>query len=160
MPKILIAYFSHGGNTRKMAEALAKGLEDAGCQVDLKKLADTSNQDLLDADGVLLGSPCYFGAMAAPMKEFIDQSIALFGKGELEGKPAGAFVSTGGIGGGGELTILNMLHGLLIHGMVVQGQRKGGHFGPLAIGEPDQRVLGECQAYAARFAELVKKLAG
>jgi len=43
---------------------------------------------------------------------------------------------------------------------VVQGQRKGGHFGPLAIGEPDQRVLGECQAYAARFAELVKKLAG
>ncbi len=159
MPKILITYFSHGGNTRKMAEALAQALQDAGCQVDLKKVADTTNQDLLDADGVLLGSPCYFGAMAAPMKEFIDRSIALYGNGELEGKPAGVFVSTGSIGGGGELAILNMLHGLLIHGMVVQGQRKGGHFGPLAIREPDERVLEDCKTYAARFAQLVKKLA-
>lgn len=159
MPKVLIAYFSHGGNTRKMAEALAASITEGGCEVDLKKVDVATLEDLRRADGVLLGAPCYFGCMANPMKKFIDESIALFGKGELVGKPAGAFASTGGIGGGGELTILSMLHGLLIHGMVVQGLRKGGHFGPLAIGEPDQRVMEECALYGTQFAALVNKLA-
>jgi NAD(P)H dehydrogenase (quinone) len=159
MPKVLITYFSHGGNTRKMAEALAQAIEQAGCQAQIKKTADTTLDDLRAADGILLGSPCYFGNMAAPVKQFLDDSIPLFGKGELVGKPAGAFASTGGIGGGGELTILAMLSGLLIHGMVVQGLRKGGHFGPLAIGDPDQRVMDECQRYGEQFASLVKKLA-
>jgi NAD(P)H dehydrogenase (quinone) len=158
MPKVLIVYFSHGGNTRKMAEALAQSISQAGCQTQIKKVAETTLDDLRGADGLLLGSPCYFGGMAAPVKQFLDDSIPLFGKGELAGKAAGAFASTGGIGGGGELTILAMLGGLLIHGMVVQGLRKGGHFGPLAIGEPDQRVMDECQRYGEQFASLVKKL--
>ena len=159
MPNILIVYFSHGGNTRKMAEAISHSVRQGGCSVSLKKVEEATLDDLRAADGVLLGAPCYFGCMANPMKLFIDESIALFGKGELEGKPAGAFASTGGIGGGGELTILSMLHGLLIHGMVVRGLRKGGHFGPLAIGEPDQRAMDECAAYGAQFAALVNKLA-
>jgi len=159
MPKVLIVYFSHGGNTRKMAEALAKAVEAGGCQASLKKVAETTLDHLRAADGLLLGSACYFGNMAGAMKEFIDQSIPLFGKGELEGKPAGAFVSTGGIGGGGEVALHSLISALLIHGMLVMGSRKGGHFGPLAIGEPDERVLGECQEYGRRFAGLVKRLA-
>ena len=158
MPKVLIAYFSHGGNTRKMAEALASAVEEAGCQVTLKKTTETTLDDLRAADGLLLGSPCYFGTMAAETKRFLDESIPLFGKGELVGKAAGAFASAGGIGGGGELTIMAMLAGMLIHGMVVQGLRKGGHFGPLAIGAPDQRVMDECQRYGQQFAQLVQKL--
>ena len=158
MPKVLIAYFSHGGNTRKMAEALAGSVEQGGCEVELKKISETQMDDLRAADGVLLGTPCYFGCMAAEVKSFIDESIKLFGKGELVGKPGGVFASTGGIGGGGEMALLSMLQGLLIHGMVVQGIKSGGHFGPLAIGEPDERVLGECQKYGAQFAALVKRL--
>lgn len=158
MAKVLIVYFSHGGNTRKMAEALGLAVSQAGCQVEVKRVGDASVDDLAAADGVLLGSPCYFGNMAAPIKQYIDDSIKHFGKGELEGKAAGAFASTGGIGGGGELALLGLLGGLLIHGMVVQGLRKGGHFGPLAIGEPDERVLAECQRYGAQFAGLVKRL--
>jgi NAD(P)H dehydrogenase (quinone) len=160
MPKVLIAYFSHGGNTRKMAEALGQAVEAGGCSAEVKKVSEADPASLAGYDGVLLGSPCYFGCMAAEMKRFIDESIKLFGKGELVGKPAGAFASTGGIGGGGEMAILSLLTGLLIHGMVVQGLRKGGHYGPLAIGEPDERVLGECRAYGEQFAGLVKKLAG
>ncbi|RJX28135.1 MAG: flavodoxin family protein [Desulfarculus sp.] len=160
MPKVLIVYFSHGGNTRRMAEALAQSVQAAGCEVSLQKVAQTSLDDLKAADGVLLGSPCYFGCMAAPMKAFIDESIKLFGKGELEGKPGGAFVSTGGIGGCGELALLSLNAALLIHGMVVQGLRSGGHQGPLAIGGPDERVLEECDRYGRQFAVLVQRLAG
>jgi NAD(P)H dehydrogenase (quinone) len=159
MAKALLVYFSHGGNTRKMAEALKKAVEAGGVTVDMKKVADCDPASMKDYDGVLLGSPCYFGVMAADMKSFIDRSIILFGKGELTGKPAGVFASTGGIGGGGELTMISMIAGLLIHGMVVQGSRKGGHFGPLAIGEPDDRVMAELELYGAQFAGLVKKLA-
>ena len=42
----------------------------------------------------------------------------------------------------------------------VQGLRKGGHLGPLAIGEPDERVLAECDSYGRQFAALVKRLRG
>lgn len=158
MASVLIVYFSHGGNTRKMAEALGRAVEAAQCQARVQSLKETSLDDLLDADGILLGSPCYFGNVAAPMKQFLDDSIKFFGKGQLEGKPGGAFVSTGGIGGAGELALISLLAGQLIHGMVVQGQRKGGHFGPLAIGEPDERVLAECDRYGRQFAALVKRL--
>ncbi|KMY67213.1 flavodoxin [Desulfocarbo indianensis] len=159
MAKVLVVYFSHGGNTRKMAEGLKKAVEAQGVEVEIKKVAEADPGSLAAYDGLLLGSPCYFGVMAADMKRFIDESIKLFGKGELVGKPAGVFASTGGIGGGGELTMISMLAGLMIHGMVVQGSRKGGHFGPLAIGEPDERVFAELENYGAQFAGLVKKLA-
>jgi NAD(P)H dehydrogenase (quinone) len=89
MAKVLLVYFSHGGNTRKMAEALKKAVEAGGVEVDLKKVAETDPASMRDYDGVLMGSPCYFGVMAAEMKSFIDKSIVLFGKGELVGKPAG-----------------------------------------------------------------------
>lgn len=158
MAQVLIVYHSHGGNTRKMAEALAQTLQAAGCAVVLKKVAEASLDDLRAADGVLLGSPCYFGNIAAPLKQFIDESVMLFGKGELEGKPGGAFVSTGGIGGCGELALNMLVSAMLIHGMVVQGLRKGGHLGPLAIGAPDERVLEECQRYGQQFANLVQRL--
>lgn len=160
MPTVLIVYQSKGGNTRRMAEALAAAVEKAGCAVSLKKVADAEISDLASADGVLLGAPCYFGNMPAEIKDFIDRTIPLFGKGELVGKPGGVFASTGGIGGGGELALMSLLAGLLIHGMVVQGLRKGGHLGPLAIGDPDERALNECGLYGAQFAGLVKRLAG
>ena len=53
-------------------------------------------QDLLKADGIILGSPTYYGTMAAEMKAFIDRSVKYHGK--LEGKIGGAFSSGGGLG--------------------------------------------------------------
>jgi NAD(P)H dehydrogenase (quinone) len=142
-----------------MAATIGKAVEGAGVSCLLRKVDEVKVQDLVTMDGLLLGSPCYFGNMSNQMKLFVDESIQLFGKGELEGKPGGAFVSTGGIGGCGEVALQSLLNAMLIHGMVVQGVRKGGHLGPLAIGEPDERALAECEAYGARFAELVKRLA-
>lgn len=160
MANVLVAYYSHGGNTRKMAQRIAEALEEAGCRAEAHSVTDISVERLREFDGIVLGSPCYFGVMAAEMKRFIDQSIKLFGKGELTGKAGGVFCSTGGIGGGGELTLLSLLAGLMIHGMVVQGSRKGGHFGPLAIGEPDERALAECGQYGRLVAGLAQRLAG
>ena len=92
------------------------------------------------------------------MKQFVDESVKLYGKGELEGKLGGAFCSGGVIGGGAELTNTSLINAMLIHGMLVKGFRKGGHFGPVSIGAPDERVLAEIQRYGTEFATMLKKI--
>jgi len=139
-----------------MANAVGEGVESEGIKNDIKEVKEVSVDDLLNYDGVVIGSPNYFGSMAAEIKEFIDKSVKYFKK--LEGKVGGAFTSTGMIGGGGETTLIDILKALLIHGFIVQGEPGGGHFGPVAIGAPDERALKECRMLGSKVAKLVKKI--
>ena len=157
MARLLISYYSRSGNTRKMAEKIREGAESVeGVAVALKKIKETTLDDLLHADGIVLGSPTFFGVMAAEAKDLIDRSVKYFGK--MIGKVGGAFTSSGGIGGGNETTIVSILQAWLIHGMVVQGFQKGSHYGPVAVGAPDDRAEEECLRYGRQVAELTKKL--
>ena len=156
MPKVLIIYYSRTGNTEKMARFVEKGVKKTKVDVEIKKVKEIHVDDLLGVEGVILGSPTYFGVMAAEMKQFVDKSIKHFGK--LNGKVGGAFATSGGIGGGNETTIISIIETLLIHGMIIKGTTKGGHYGPVAIGTPDKRVEEECLALGERIGELVKKL--
>jgi NAD(P)H dehydrogenase (quinone) len=47
---------------------------------------------------------------------------------------------------------------MLIHGMIIQGDPQGDHYGPVSIGKPDQRVEKECIRFGQRIAKLTKKL--
>jgi len=156
MPKILIIYYTRSGNTEKMARLVEQGVKNIKVDVETKRVGEVNVDDLLAAEGVILGSPTYFGVMAAEMKAFVDKSIKYFGK--LQGKVGGAFATSGGIGGGNETTIMSLLEALLIHGMIIQGTTEGGHYGPVAIGAPDKRVEEECVALGERVGALVKKL--
>jgi len=71
MPKkILIVYYSKTGHTKKMAEAIAKGCRRVeGVEVTLKRVEDTTNRDLLEADAIILGSPSFFRLPAWPIKK-------------------------------------------------------------------------------------------
>ena len=84
MPKVLIVYYSRSGNTEAMAKLVAEGVELEGVEVECKKVADTSVDDLLAADGIILGSPTYYGTMAAEIKKLLDDSVRYHGK--LDGK--------------------------------------------------------------------------
>jgi NAD(P)H dehydrogenase (quinone) len=77
--------------------------------------------DLVAADGLLLGSPTRFGNMAAPLKHFLDSTSELWLKGTLVDKPAGVFTSTSSPHGGQESTLLSMQLPLLHHGMLIAG---------------------------------------
>ncbi len=79
---------------------------------------------LLNADGIVIGSPTYYGGVAWPIKKLIDETIEYHG--QLEGKVGGAFSSSSNIGGGNETTILSLLQAFLIHGMIIQSTRSGG----------------------------------
>lgn len=157
MAKVLLTYYSRTGHTEKMAQIIAAEIKARGHTLTLKKVTETTPEDLLAADGIIVGSPTYYGQMAAEVKALLDQSIKYHGK--LDGKAGGAFTSSGNLAGGNETTILGILQSLLVHGMVVQGDPQGGHYGPVAVQSPDEGSQGECRRFAQRFAVLVDRLA-
>lgn len=158
MAKVLIIYFSKTGNTKKMAELVGEGVKNEGLEVALQSVDQTTPEDLLNAQGIIIGSPTYFGTMAAAVKELLDKSVKYFGK--MNGKVGAAFSTSGILGGGNETTVLDILKAFLIHGMIIQGETAGGHYGPVAIGAPDDKCRQECLALGKRVAALVKKLFG
>jgi NAD(P)H dehydrogenase (quinone) len=158
LAKILIIYYSRSGNTKKMAYLIQKGVMEEDVEVDTKNVKDVKVDDLRLYDGIVIGSPTYYGLMAAPIKDLLDRSIKLHGK--LKDKVGGAFASSANVGGGNETTVIAILQSLLIHGMVVCGDHRGDHYGPVAIEKPDRRSETNCIRYGKRVASLTKKLHG
>jgi NAD(P)H dehydrogenase (quinone) len=156
MAKGIVLYYSRTGSTKEMAEIIAKAMNDAQVATECRSVETISPEDLPNYDAIAIGSPCYYGQMAAPVKQLIDDLVGRHG--QLNGKVGAAFASSANIGGGSESTILGIIEAMLIAGMVVQGDPQGAHYGPLAIGRPDDKVKQQCQRRGQRIAELVKHL--
>jgi NAD(P)H dehydrogenase (quinone) len=154
--KILIGYFSKTGHTKKMAEAIAEGIKKENISVELKAVENITVDDLLDFEAIIFGSPTYYGAMAADLKRLLDASVKHHGK--LSGKIGGAFSTSGMVGGGGETTIMSIVQALLVHGMIIIGDARMQHYGPLAINEPDGNDLDTARKYGQKIAALTKKV--
>ncbi|MGH8122488.1 MAG: NAD(P)H-dependent oxidoreductase, partial [Rudaea sp.] len=133
MPEILIVYYSRTGNVAQLARTVARGVEEVpGMRARLRSVPPVAPvtatamppvpeegapyatlDDLRECAGLILGSPTRFGTMAAPLKHFLDSTVAEWVSGTLVGKPAAAFTSTGTMHGGQESTLLTMLLPLL-----------------------------------------------
>ena len=131
MAKVLIIYYSKTGNIEKMAHLVEEGVKEENLEVKSKRVEDTNLNDLLSADGIIIGSPTYFGSMASPVKELIDKSVKYYGK--FKDKVGGAFTSCQRVGGGGETTLQSIINAFLEHGMIIQGKVKSGSYGPVAV---------------------------
>ena len=156
MAKVLVCYYSRTGNTEKMAQIITEAMRKKNHLVDLKKVEETKVDELIGYDCLIFGSPTYYGSMAWPLKKLLDESVKFHGK--LKGKVGGAFSSAANIGGGNETTILDILTALLIHGMIIQGDHRGDHYGPVSIDFPDERAILCCEQYAENLAELAKRI--
>ena len=157
MAKILVVYDSKTGHTEKMAFAVAEGAKQvSGVDVVVKKVDKTDIEDLLNADGIVMGSPTYYGQMSAKPKALMDKSVKIHG--ELEGKVGAAFTSSGGTASGAETTLLSILETMLVHGMIIQGNSRNKHYGAAAVGSPSDKELKFCRELGERTARLVTKL--
>ncbi|MBU2540497.1 MAG: NAD(P)H-dependent oxidoreductase [Candidatus Omnitrophica bacterium] len=156
MSKALIIYYSRSGNTAKMAQEIAAGIKEEGIEVDIKKINEVKPEMLFDYDAIIIGSPTYYGSMAAQIKSLLDETVRFHGK--LDAKIGAAFSSAANIGGGNETTILDILHAMLIHGMIIQGDPSGDHYGTVAINKPDSRSQKGCLRQGKRIAGLIKRL--
>ena len=156
MLKVLIVYDSRTGNTEKMALAVSEAVEENGLEPVLRKVDEASVDELPNVQALILGSPVYYGLPTGKIKRFIDESIKYHGK--LTHLVGGAFCSSGGTATGSETAILAMLESMLIHGMIVQGNPHGNHYGPASVGAPDENAIEHCKKLAERVSNLVKKL--
>ena len=83
--QILILYYSKGGNTRRLAEAIAEGVDSVeGVSGLMKTTGTVTKDDFFNCDGIIAGSPVYFGVMAAPLKKVFDDFVGIREK--MEGK--------------------------------------------------------------------------
>ena len=137
MSPVLILYYSRSGSTKRLADAIAQGVNALDVPVMLRTVkslnADEDEpaqssavpivtlQELEQCSALALGSPTRFGNMAAPMKHFLDSSSSLWLKGALIDKPACVFTSSSSMHGGQESTLLSMMIPLMHHGMVMCG---------------------------------------
>jgi NAD(P)H dehydrogenase (quinone) len=156
MAKGIVVYHSRSGNTREMAEVIARAMNAAGLSTECQPVDKVRADELPNYDAVVIGSPCYYGQMAAPVKHLIDELVSRHG--QMNGKVGAAFASSANIGGGSETTVIGILEGMLIAGMVVQGDPQGAHYGPLSIGKPDDKVRQQCERRGQRVAALTRKL--
>lgn len=164
-PKILIAYFSQSGSTKKMAESIAEGAKSVGgVEVKLLSIEEVATQDLIETSAIILGSPVYNSNPAPQVLEFIN-SWPFEGR-PLKDKIGAAFATGGGISIGEEEVMMNILRAMLIHGMIVMGgEEVEAAFGASAItgegpfetGEVDAIFLRKAFGLGKRVAEKVSK---
>ena len=138
---VLVLYYSQHGATRKMAELIARGVEQSSNLEARLRIVPTvspdteasnpsvpengpvycTEDDLRDCAGLALGSPTRFGNMAAALKHFLDGTGALWVSGSLINKAFVTFTSTASMHGGQETTLLTMAIPMLHHGMIYCG---------------------------------------
>lgn len=191
---VLVLYYSRHGSTAALARQVVRGVEASGeMSAALRTVPEVSPvseatapeipdqgppyatlDDLIECDGLILGSPTRFGNMAAPLKYFLDGTSSLWLPGKLAGKPAGVFTSTSTMHGGQESTLLSMMLPLLHHGMLITGipytedalsaTRTGGspygasHFAPGGPGELSADEISLARALGSRIAALAARL--
>ena len=111
---LLIVYHSQSGSTSKMAEAVIRGASSDAVDsvtVRVRKALDAGPDDLLWADGFILGTPENFGYMSGAMKHFLDR-VFYPCEGKLEGRPWAMFVRAGNDGTGAITSVRRILSGL------------------------------------------------
>jgi NAD(P)H dehydrogenase (quinone) len=143
--KVQVIFYSTYGHVWRLAEAVAEGAREAGATVEVLQVPETLPDDVIakmgateakkafahvpvadpkrlpEADAIILGSPTRFGAAAAQMRAFQDQTGGLWASGALIGKVGSAFTSTGSQHGGQETTLLAMSTFFFHMGMVIAG---------------------------------------
>jgi NAD(P)H dehydrogenase (quinone) len=152
-------YYSRGGNTRKLAEQIAEGVREVeGVTCVMRSAEKVTKEDFLKSDGIIAGSPVYFGTMAAELKLVFDRFVGIRNK--MGDKVGAAFATGGGASGGKETTILSILQAMLIYGMIVVGDPLDatGHYGVACVGAPDEFSELDATKLGKRVATLAMKL--
>jgi NAD(P)H dehydrogenase (quinone) len=144
--RVQVIFYSMYGHVYRMAEAVAAGVREvADAEVALYQVPELVPDDVLeksgakaaraafqhvpvarpdqlgDADAIIFGTGTRYGMMTGQMRNFLDQTGALWLKGALIGKVGSVFTSTATQHGGQETT-LTSFHVTLLHlGMVIVG---------------------------------------
>jgi len=167
--RILIAYHSQTGNTEKLAQAIERGAAAvAGVEVLLRQAVAVKPEEILRADGIVVGTPVHWHNMSLDTRRFLDRVGDTLWRAKTtgEGRTAGAFCTGGAPAMGKEMARLSILSAFMVMRFVAVGgvEAEGyGTLGPEATtGGPkpgvDERALAEARQFGERFARLTRQL--
>jgi len=176
------------GNTQTLLEAAADELRKAGAEVEMISIADVDvrpcngcrrcYEKLWDcpieddaikvlkkvaySDGLLVGSPVYFGGVTAQLKALFDRSIMPYQVLDFSDKVGGAITVGGSAHGGQELAALEIASFFMCHDMIIattKGEVLGGMATANKLGEvrSDAAGLESARNLGKRMAKLMKK---
>jgi NAD(P)H dehydrogenase (quinone) len=164
LAQVLLLYDSRGGLTEQLAESIEAGVRAAGAECLRRRVEDAAVPDVLAADAIILGSPNWSG-ITGKLKEWFDYSGDLWETRDLAGKVGAAFTAGYSRSGGIEATLLQLLHLLFAHGMVVVGlpwtetmRVSGSYYGVTAHGMVTDDDRAQAEALGRRVAELTLRL--
>jgi NAD(P)H dehydrogenase (quinone) len=167
--KVLVTYYSQTGNTEKVAAAIGRGVAGVKeVEVAVRKVSDVKDSEILEADGILVGTPVQWGNPAASVKQFLDRVGDVLWKAKTngDGKAAGAFCTGGGVALGKDVARISILSALMTMRFVIVGGVDEAGFGTLGAqattGEADPGLsaaeLEEARRFGERFARVTLKL--
>ena len=157
--QVLVMYYSRSGNTEKLAQEIAKGVEEVnGVECVIKPVSDVTKDDFVNSSGIIAGSPVYFGVMAAELKEVFDKFVGIRKK--MGDKIGAAFATGGDQSGGKETTMFSILQTMMIYGMIIVGDPLDatGHYGVSCVGAPNDKTIENARKLGKRVAELAQKV--
>jgi NAD(P)H dehydrogenase (quinone) len=162
MGNILVLYDSASGNTAKMAGYVVEGAAViADHDVRLRSVDEATREDVVWCDGLAVGTPTNLGLTSWKMKRFWDElSDEIWG--QVDGKIACAFSSSGAWGGGAELACVSTLVMLMNFGFLTfgvtdyVGKKLTLHYGAITAREPRaEEEIASCRRLGKRLAEWV-----
>ncbi|MGB7968536.1 MAG: flavodoxin family protein [Methanobacterium sp.] len=178
------------GNTSYLVETALKSAESEGADTEIINLGSVNIEpcvacdickatgecaiyddigEILDimmkSDGIIVGSPVYFGSVTSQLKMLIDRTRPLRGSFRLKNKVCGA-IAVGGSRNGGQESTISVIHDfLLIHDAIIVGDGAPmAHYGGTGVGGPrgdtkmDEIGIETSKNLGKRVAELALKL--
>ena len=155
MSDVLVTYHSSSGTTKALAKAITDGLTEGGVSFVIKPITDVQALKMVNYKAIIIGSPVYYGMPTSEIIKFFEESVCI--QGRLEGKLGGAFATSSNIGGGNETACLAILKSMMVHGMLIIGQDKGDHYGPVGVGKPSETSYNSGKNYGLLIAKHVKR---
>ena len=142
MKTLLIVYHTGGVKTAQMAEAVERGARSEGSvNVVMKRCADAGPEDVLAADGLILGTPENFGYMSGMMKDFLER-VFYACEGKVNGRPWALFVGAGQDGSGAVTSVERIVAGLRLEKKCEP---------VIGLKELTPEILGQCEQLGAAF---------
>lgn len=160
--KISIVYHSESGNTKTVADLIAKGVSSVSdIEVKPMSITDIDEDFLSQSVAVIFGSPTYTGTFSHQMKKWMDTAALK----RLEGKLGAVFATENYLGGGADIALMGMIGHLLVGGMIVYSGGAGHghpytHYGAVCIRNGDEFQQQRALIFGERIAKKAKQLFG
>jgi multimeric flavodoxin WrbA len=140
---LFIVYHTGGVKTARMAEAVERGARsEDNVNVVVKRCAEAGAEDLLAADGLILGTPENFGYMSGMMKDFLER-VFYACEGKVNGRPYALFVGAGQDGSGAVASVERIVLGLRL---------KAVHDPIIGLKDLTPEILRSCEELGTAFA--------